>query len=285
MFRRENTALNKQRQNDASIPDEKKVVSSKNGTIYNNYNHYFSTGLYKLRYPRVNYHTLSFIQSYINNSAPKYHILDYGCGNGRYLINILRHHLNTYFTAYDISKAPLRILREKLIQTKQTSRVQVLSQFNLLTKLSDSNAPFDMALLLFGVLSHISSKSERQRLLIYLRNNIGSGHLILSVPNQKRRFLSMQRAQNSHDITYTHHIDDQIISLYYHLYSEQSIKQELTDAGLNIIKITAESVLPESWVTRVKPLGWLDHQLCKLVPARWGYGILICCQKRRPVKP
>lgn len=253
-----------------------------NNILYHSYHHYYSTGAYKLRYPHVNLHTLSFINHYISHKKPTLHLLDYGCGNGRYLLQLLNHS-NIQFLAYDISATPLKMLYEKLIHLKESHRVQLFNDIEKLEERHKKNRHFfDIVLLLFGVLSHIKTRTDRHQLLCYLRKKIAPTHgkLILSVPNQQRRFLFLQKQQKSHNIIYSRMIDNNKITFNYHLYTIKSIKNELNLADLDIIDMHAESVLPESWITRIPLLGWIDHQICKVIPAQWGYGILICCQAK-----
>jgi 2-polyprenyl-3-methyl-5-hydroxy-6-metoxy-1,4-benzoquinol methylase len=266
-------------------------VEKESDATAKNYNHYFSTGIYKQRYPRVNRHTLAFINYYANKKPADLSMLDYGCGNGRYLIKLLFCHLNAHFIAYDISSTPLQILRETLLSIKQSARVSIVDNVELLDNTSspyDHDKPLhcDIALLLFGVLSHVPSSVERQKILTCLREKIApkSGHLLLSVPNKKRRFAAMQKQQNSYEITYSRNIDNQVTDFYYHLYDTGTIRTELNNANLEVINIRAESLLPESWVTRMPIIGWLDQQLCQFIPACWGYGLLICCRAKTEKK-
>ena len=252
-----------------------------------NYNHYFSTGTYLQRYPQVNLHTLAFSQCYINQQNPDLHILDYGCGSGRYLMILLKRYPLSRFSAYDISSMPLKLLRENLSRIKASNRVKVTDRYedileNNPSENVETKSRIDVALLLFGVLSHIESGTKRQAILKDLSNHIDpkSGYLLLSVPNMKRRFLNIQKQQKSNEITYSRQIDDQESTFYYHLYSVETICKELSDAGLNVVEVRPESIFPESWVTRFPTLGWIDHQLCKVLPAQWGYGILIACQTK-----
>ena len=122
---------------------------------------------------------------------------------------------------------------------------------------------------------------DRHTLLHYIQRNLNpeSGTFILSVPNKRRRFRTLQQQQKSHEVAYTREINQQTTHFYYCLYDVDSIQQELNNAGFTVTEIRAESVLPESWVTRSPLLGWLDHQLSKITPAQWGYGILIHCRK------
>ena len=49
---------------------------------------------------------------------------------------------------------------------------------------------------------------------------------------------------------------------------------ELFDAGFKEVKISAESILPESLVVRYKILGLVDQFLCLILPNKFGYGLL-----------
>jgi 2-polyprenyl-3-methyl-5-hydroxy-6-metoxy-1,4-benzoquinol methylase len=269
-----------------SEPKKEKTVES---DIEKNYNRYYSTGIYKSRYPSINQQTLSVIhQTFehfcIEKPAPKkpLQVLDYGCGEGRYLCHLLPSYPQAHFTAYDISSEPLQALSKSLDDYGERSRVDILYGEKALAKYSEDQdkQKFSIALLLFGVLSHIPSASQRLQILSYLRDSIDptNGRLIISVPNKARRFKKIQRALNSHEITYSRTIEQQTIGFYYYLYDAESIQKEIQAAGLDIINVKAESVLPESWVTNYRLLGWIDRQVCRWIPAKWGYGILVSCK-------
>lgn len=248
--------------------------------LSSNYNRYFSSGVYTFRYPAVNSHTLAFIHRYMAKRRRDSHVLDYGCGDGRYLTTLLRSYPKAHFTAFDIASAPLKNLEKKLLQLQETQRVNIIDDFTLLAKTREMGGTIDIALVLFGVFSHIECPKQRHTLLCYLRDSIAPtcGKVILSVPNKARRFKHQQKQQNNHEIQYTRHIHLQDMMFYYHLYSVETITAELEQAGLSVINVQAESIFPESWVTRFSLLGKIDQQLCKILPADWGYGILLCCQ-------
>ncbi len=247
-----------------------------------NYNRYFSSGVYTFRYPAVNQHTLAFIDRYMAKRRGDSHILDYGCGDGRYLTALLHHFPKARFTAFDIASAPLKRLEKKLLQLQAIKRVTIIDDNDTLLQSLNMGDKVDIALILFGVFSHIESAKQRQTLLLSLRDSIAatSGKLILSVPNKARRFKREQQQQKSHEIQYTRHIHLQDVMFYYHLYSVKTISDELAQAGLHVIDVRAESIFPESWVTRFSLLGKIDQHLCKILPADWGYGILLCCQAK-----
>ena len=274
-------------ENDIEIESE--IKNHIKSDIEKNYNRYYSTGIYKSRYPSINQQTLSVIHQafkslHIENPIPKkpFQVLDYGCGEGRYLCHLLPSYSQAHFTAYDISSEPLQALAKNLKDYGELSRVDIVYGETELENYSRARgeAKFSVALLLFGVLSHIPSALQRLQILSYLRNSIDpiNGQLIISVPNKARRFKKIQQALNSHEITYSRIIKQQKIDFYYYLYDTKSIQREIQAAGLDIINIKAESVLPESWVTSYRLLGWIDKQACRWIPAKWGYGILVSCK-------
>lgn len=274
---------------ESSIEIENEIKSHIKSDIEKNYNRYYSTGIYKSRYPSINQQTLSIIrqafesfhtESYISKKSLQ--ILDYGCGEGRYLCHLLPSYPQAHFTAYDISSEPLQALAKSLQGDDEQSRVDIVYGENELENYTRTrgDVKFSIALLLFGVLSHIPSALKRLKILSYLRNSIYpiNGQLIISVPNKARRFKKIQQALNSHEITYSRIIKQQTIDFYYYLYDVESIQREIQAAGLDIINIKSESVLPESWITSYPLLGWIDKQVCRWIPAKWGYGILISCK-------
>lgn len=239
------------------------------------YNRYFLSGTYTSRYPRANASTLQFSQ---DNITARSSLLDYGCGDGRYVLPLLSLYQHISITAFDIAKAPLEILHQKLVCVNEQARVTLIHTVSDL-----QNMPkHDVVLMLFGVLSHMTDKEERQTVLMNLCQQLKdeTSKIIISVPNSARRFLSLQKQQHGSDIHYARNIDGKDLTLRYHLYNVEALKDELEHAGLSIEQMQAESLLPESWVTRIPLIGWIDRQCCKLIPARWGYGILICCRKK-----
>ncbi len=246
-----------------------------------NYNHYYTTRTYQSRYPKANQHTLSMIRRHLDLVSKGAYVLDYGCGDGRYLLPLSRQYPDLRFIGHDISPVSLQLLGSQLNQDEQLG-VTLTNTVQQLDDALKSCQMVSMALLLFGVLSHIKSARERQQVLVKLRQSLTKtkGCLIVSVPNKKRRFRCVQRKQGSHGITYSRIIGGVKTAFYYHLYDVDTIQQELYQAGFSIENQLPESILPESWVTRFPWLGWLDHRLCQFLPANWGYGIITYCKVR-----
>lgn len=266
-----------------SAPSEHSLmVPSAMTTTKASYESYFSSGIYKQRYPNVNQQTLANIHYYCRSQPENFTLLDYGCGDGRYLLRLLESFPCAQFVGYDISLSPIETLREALKKNFRNSQVKTIYDENAQPHNFIGKSPkyFNVVLLLFGVLSHVSSSVQRQQLLTYLRDRINpkSGYLLISVPNQKRRFLKLQKQQRTQDIIYSRSFNKKDVPFYYHLYNQKGLYAELSSAGFQVIRCKAESVFPESWVTRHPLLGWLDRQLCRVVPAQWGYGILCCCR-------
>jgi SAM-dependent methyltransferase len=136
----------------------------------------------------------------------------------------------------------------------------------------------DTVLCLFGVLSHITSASERRATLQRIAGLVkpGTGRLVLSVPNRRRRFLGEQRTQarRRDDIDYVRRFGDISVALSYRLFDVESLQDELTSAGWVIDSLHAESVVPEFSVANSPVLRCLDRLAAPLVPASFGYGIV-----------
>ena len=77
------------------------------------------------------------------------------------------------------------------------------------------------------------------------------------------------------DLFYQRHSEDGSLDLFYHLFNRGEIFRDLAEAGYEIERLTSESILPETAVTRYASLGLLDDLACNIVPADWGYGYLV----------
>ncbi len=67
--------------------------------------------------------------------------------------------------------------------------------------------------------------------------------------------------------------------MYYHLYTLEEFQQELEQTGFHLVRLRAESVLPESGVVKSMPLRWLDRLLIPVTPLRYAYGFLAVAQR------
>ncbi|WP_036179788.1 methyltransferase domain-containing protein [Marinomonas sp. MED121] len=247
------------------------------------YNQYYQSGLYQTRYPNANPNVLGFIHAHLSllPLQPTSQVLDFGCGQGRYLLALSTTY-NVHFLGYDISKRAINDLNE-LLQLNQISdkKVRLFSQSKTLEDYLDKKGPVLLTLMMFGVLSHISKDSERINTLKKNASQLtpNEGRMLLSVPNRYRRFLAKQcikviksgRIKNSENIEYTRSNN---IKLSYHLYSKRSLLAELKAANLELLCLRAESILPEKWVLSHPLIARLDQALCYLLPSQCSYGFL-----------
>ena len=246
--------------------------------IAENYNRYFASRLYDQRYPCSNPSCLALIVDEIRQSGSR--VLDFGCGNGRYAAPLLER-TNATLVAYDISPEAIRELSQRQAPHLESGRLQpVLGDLTTLREATDSSERFDLAIMMFGVLGHIFSQTLRQEALTAIRNLLRpGGRLIVTVPNAGRRFLKEQAAARRRglepgDILYRRRANDRTINMYYHLYTLKEFQQELEQAGFQLVRLRAESVLPESGVVKSMPLRWLDKMLVSVTPLRYAYGFL-----------
>lgn len=251
------------------------------------YDKYFSSGAYDDRYPHCNPRTLHNLLKY---AAKSQNILDFGCGDGRYAIPLLQH-TDANVVGYDISNVALKHLGQKLRECEPNFQARTTLIEGDLQQL-ESQAPFDLIIAMFGVLSHITGFENRIHMLRCMANLLrshGEGILILSVPNAWRRFFVEQAkyiwlrncsngltdANEPGDIIYPRIFSEEITyEMYYHLYTVNSLKQELATSGFIIQSLVSESILPEFWVTHSKGLALSDRVLSTILPAQLGYGIL-----------
>lgn len=260
------------------------ATNSEVAAIARAYERYFASGFYDQRYPRHNAQSLATI---LNIGRDARAILDFGCGDGRYVLPLL-HTTKARIFAYDICPVALTSLERRIAGEPGRARVQPM-----LGPREDytGGAPVDLALIMFGVLGHIPGRANRVATLRRIRELLtqdGAGHLVISVPNAARRFRAEQQehraalaagtprppAREEGDILYSRQHDGESIELFYHLYSPEMLAGELRDAGFADIRLQAESVWPESGVTRSKGLAMLDRLLQPITPPGLGYGIL-----------
>jgi SAM-dependent methyltransferase len=240
--------------------------------IRNPYDVYFASGSYDRRYPRPNPRVLAHVRRLV---TPASHVIDFGCGSGRYLVP-LRPHLGRA-AGFDICETALGLLRERL--TRGTGApVDVLGPDPaMLSHHVGQHGKADLVLCLFGVLAHVTPRAARAEVLASLRGLLRpGGRLLVSVPNRQRRFAKEQReAAPGGEIRYRRAIAGGSICLPYQLFDPATLAGELADAGYEIEGVWAESVLPEAWLTGGGLAGALDAGLTALCPPRWGYGILM----------
>lgn len=254
------------------------------------YNQYYQSGLYKTRYPSANPNVLSFIHTHLSLLPinPHSQILDFGCGQGRYLLALASTY-NLHFIGYDISKRAISDLEELLLLSHNSNnKIHLFSQKSKLDQHLKQTKSISLSLMMFGVLSHITEQADRINILKHNKHLLAPNHggVLLSVPNRRRRFLFKQAFnifknmsfRKSEEVSYQRHEN---IQLNYHLYSLTSLKKELKLAGLDAISCRAESILPEKWVLLHPLLAQFDNALCKLLPLPFAYGFLVLA---KPVK-
>lgn len=249
------------------------------------YDHYFSSKAYQQRYPEPNRATLDFL--FAHGAARARHILDFGCGNGRYALALLQR-TQAHLTGYDISEAALDSFRDQLIHTKWKARTTLLSG-----PLAALNQSYDMILMLFGVLSHIGDQASRQAVLQHLRTIIQpNGRLILSVPSLWRRrpleLLSSAYQRWSGrgqgvlsepgNIEFTRELAGMPHTFFYHLYTVEELQDELQACGFETVALSAENVLPEWLVTQNRLMAHMDANVSRMWPASLGYGIRVAAK-------
>ena len=276
-------------------PDKKATHSKETSYDFSKmaamYDKYFRTGFYEQRYPRENKKTLLTILSVLAElnkikKGPR-HILDFGCGDGRYLVPMLNH-VDDEFTAYDPSETALNILTGRVDIQKNIDRVAVVDgDIEKLSRHVEEKGKVDIILLMFGVLSHVGGYQKRTQVLKQLSSFLRdeNSRVILSVPNRFRRFTRVDDENVSTvnnepgDIIYKRHYGDEELTFFYHLYTSDSLISELKEAGLNVYSLHLESFLPEKWVTNNYLIGAFDRIICNFLSVNKGYGILAVAGK------
>ena len=243
------------------------------------YGRYISSGLYDQRYPRPNRRTLGTMKRCLPAGG---RFLDIGAGTGRYTLPLLQVH-GTRCVAHDISPVARETLADRLRDFVSDERLVIRGDDpdDLAAELPQA---FDLALLAFGVLAHVAWRAERLRLLRAIRTMLkADGTLILSVPNAKRRFRAEQRdaeplvregTLEPGDVLYKRNQADGEIRLFYHLYTLEEVRRDLSEAEFQVARVGAESLLSERNVVSSRPLGWLDALACRLAPTALGYDLL-----------
>jgi SAM-dependent methyltransferase len=251
------------------------------------YDDYFTSRDYQRRYPQPNEATLDFLLAH--GAAGAARVLDYGCGDGRYALPLLER-TAAQVTGYDISQAAIAEFAAHLQGRPHAGRVALrCGEPDML----EGSGPYDVVLLLFGVLSHVGERPDRLAVLRRLRRLMApGGRLIVTVPSVfRRRPLELLRAglrrltgratgpqQEPGNVFFTRTIASGPHRFFYHLYSVRTLRQELAEAGFAMHHVSAESLLPEWMVTQYRWVGRLDALLLPLLPAPMGYGIRAIAQ-------
>jgi SAM-dependent methyltransferase len=248
----------------------------------NTYDKYFLSNGYTDRYPVPNTATLDYILR--NGARHTAHILDFGCGDGRYALALLAR-TDARLTGYDISEPSLQALERNLQGTPYRERVTLVA--GDIDNLA-GNGTYDLVLMLFGVLSHVGNRAARIKTLRRLHERMSPGaQLILSVPSiYRRRPLDLLRyacarqlgkatppQHEAGSIYFVRHVHGERLRFFYHLYTVARLRDELQAAGFVLQDTEAESVFPEWWLMRSPRLQRIDRKLSKWLAASLGYGI------------
>lgn len=240
--------------------------------IYEAYEHYYSSHLYDARYPRPNRRTLALIRAVAPVGST---LIDIGAGNGRYALPLAR--MGFRVVAVERSEVARVQMQARIDESVLPQTVEVHADL--------SDVPAEMlrgastAMLLFGVLGHMSH-AERAAILTTLSESMSpSARLLGSVPNRYRRFRDEQRDSRIPDpgrsprFRYTRGAGDDEVTLEYTAFSPAELQAELVDFGWCCCRMTSESILPEAVVTSRSWLGALDAAASHVLPSAAGYCI------------
>ncbi|HXA55343.1 MAG TPA: methyltransferase domain-containing protein [Solirubrobacteraceae bacterium] len=239
------------------------------------YSAYYASGHYDRRYPRPNGRMLALIRHILHRSGLT-HVIDFGSGNGRYVLPLLAE-LAVTATAIERDGVARSQLAERAARAKVAARLRILAN---LDELPSRPAHPSLVLTTFGVLAHITDPRTRLETLSRLYAIAGGeGRLVASVPNRTRRFLRAQvgnlltRKSPTARIRYSRKLVGSRHSFEYHLFTTTSLASELKCAGFSIESLYCESLLPERMVTAGPTLGRFDALLSRHAPSFLGYGI------------
>src|SRR5262249_39259654 len=125
-------------------------------------------------------------------------VLDFGCGGGRYALPLAARPGVEVF-AYDTSPAAIRELERNYTEVTAAAAVprrpdMLCGSFAALQRRLITERPFDLVVLLFGVLGHIQHRAQRVATLRGVAERLApGGRLIVTVPNRARRFFAEQQ--------------------------------------------------------------------------------------------
>jgi SAM-dependent methyltransferase len=265
----------------------------KRAFVAKSYDHYYGSGLYDVRYPRPNPPTYRRVLRLASTAS---RILDFGAGSGRYALPLLDS-TDAFLCAYDISVDACKTLKAHASTAGVDSR-RLLVTSDLGT--ARAAGPYDFALSLFGVLSHIEIPEDRMKILNTIYSLLAPyGLFLVTVPNAFRRF-PLHASQVNYDresggrcscqepmrryfpwprlVIYHHHIDDVQRPFPYYLYSPGGLATELSAAGFILETLESDSILPERRLVRNPALEPVDDILCWLLPSWAGYGLRAICR-------
>ena len=242
------------------------------------YEAYFASGAYDRRYPQANPTVLRLIRAELPVGG---HVIDYGCGSGRYLLRLGER--AAVAAGFDICSAALARFRAGIARQAPPGVVMALGPDPAaLEEHVVWHGPADVVLCLFGVLSHIEGRAERRRTLERIAGLLRpGGRLILSVPNKRRRFRALQRALpgGGDEIRYVRRFADRAVELPYKLFAPGTLRAELAEAGFEVERLMAESLLPETAVARGRLARGIERVIAPLVPATLGYGLIAVARR------
>lgn len=240
------------------------------------YDIYFKSGLYRRRYPAPNEHTLSVLRTFVDSNS---NVLDFGCGTGRYSIPISGSCKS--LLSYDISQEAVDSLNAEFAIMPGNGNNSLLATNN--TDELVTHGSYDLEMCLFGVLSHITDNTQRTSALRLLHDNLKiGGTLIVSVPNRLRRFYAEQLSNflNLRATSTISYVREGVPGrLPYVLFTPTTLRSELRQAGFRVVATLCESILPEAMITNSPGLMEFDGKISRLLPAAFGYGILVVATK------
>ncbi|MDW4497082.1 methyltransferase domain-containing protein [Sulfitobacter sp. D35] len=241
--------------------------------VRRSYKRYFETGHYDRRYPGPNPDMWRRIRGHL---GPDAHLIDFGCGSGRYLMQAQGHVARA--AGFDVSPAALALVRARA-EARGWHDLAVLGPDPaMLSDHVSRHGRADVVICMFGVLGHIAGPADRQAALAQMRGALKpeTGRLIVSVPNVKRRFRAEQRRAGSGAyglVRYERALDGETVELDYQLFDEAGLRRELTEAAFTVRHVGCESVLPENWLLTHRTARQTDRLLSRLCPLRWCYGL------------
>lgn len=236
------------------------------------YEYYFSSGAYDERYPVPNVNVLNRILALL---PPGGHVIDYGCGSGRYLFPLRRKAGRV--AGYDVSTAALDLLRQRAADEGWPDLAVLGPDPDSLEAHTGQHGQADLVLCLFGVLGHIVDFEDRHAALRRMAGLLkpGTGRLILSVPNRWRRFyVEQMRAASDGQVAYKRLMNGASVDMHYQLFGPVRLRQELGAAGLRLESLSAESLFSESMIARSSAARAAENVVRPLLPAIAGYGLL-----------